>query len=185
MALPEHRIILIDYNSKVKLTEAMSEIMLKICDQLTSIDEEFDIIAHSLGGILATNIVDCGLFNIDKVVTISSPFGGSDAAAYLKFLYPFTQLFKEISPQSAFLRNTRALFENPGPMNSMADNGKFLPIVTRVGTGIIMHEENDNVVTTKSQQDLSRINFHVVNHNHFEVLMSPSVINKIEEFLWH
>lgn len=181
--LPEHKAILVEYDYKIKLKDALSSIIRTIASQLENPEDEIDIIAHSLGGILALNVVDSGCFNIGSVVTISTPYGGSMTAWFMSFLHPSTLFFKEISPYSKFLINTRRIARE-FPMVELIKTNKFLPIVTHVDTGILHRAENDNVVTVNSQTDIGFPNHHFVNYNHFEVLQSPKIANTISNFLW-
>ena len=66
-------------------------------------NEPFDIVSHSLGGIIAILLLRTRL-HIGKIVTISTPLGGSEAAASLRYMYPRYQLYKDIDPSSDIIK---------------------------------------------------------------------------------
>jgi len=138
-------------------------------------DKEFDIISHSLGGIIALLLLKTKL-NIRKVVTISTPFGGSEEASYLRYMYPAYQLFKDISPSSEMIRKA----------NNIELTVPVLSIVSTGGKSKVpfLKEENDTIVTVSSQTASNHREYYYVDLNHFEVLMSGEVANKIKSFLF-
>jgi pimeloyl-ACP methyl ester carboxylesterase len=138
-------------------------------------DKKFHIVSHSLGGIMALFLLKTKL-NIGKIVTISTPFGGSEAASYLQYLYPQYQLYKDISPNSEVIKKL--------------DNVKLripvLSIVTKGGDSKapFTTEENDTIVTVSSQTASNNLEYYYIDLNHFEVLMSDEVAKKIKSFLF-
>lgn len=184
-SLLPHRAIMIEYDYNIKLSDALKSINSMISEELMNNPTcEFDIISHSLGGLMAVNVASNKKFNVKKVVTISAPFGGSEAAWYLKFLYPFTPLFREIAPYSTFVTQTLYLLEK-GKMAKLNNDGCFLPIVTNTGKGIMLKAENDKIVTLASQVTMKNVKYYYVELNHFEVLQSPAIVRKIKSFLWN
>ena len=138
-------------------------------------DRRFHIVAHSLGGIIALLLLKKKL-NIGKVVTISTPFGGSEAASYLRYMYPAYQLFKDISPSSEMIKKA-------------GDIELTVPVLSIVSTGgesktPFLNGENDTIVTVSSQTASNHLEYYYVDLNHFEVLMSEEVANKIKSFLF-
>ena len=117
--------------------------------------EPFDIISHSLGGIIAILLLRTRL-NIGRMVTISTPLGGSEAAASLRYMYPRYQLYKDIDPSSDIIKK--------------ANNQK-------------LKEDNDTIVTVASQTVSENPEFFYSDLNHFEVLLSLEVADKIKIFL--
>lgn len=181
--LPKHKSILVNYDYNIKLKDALKDIIKTISSNLDSPNDEIQIIAHSLGGILALNLVDSDIFEVGKVVTISTPFGGSEAAVYMSLLHPFTSLYREISPNSGYLSATKKLVYK-GSVADMIATDRLLPIVTYVTEGILHKTENDNVVTTKSQFELDGPKYATLNYNHFEVLQAPEAIKMIKSFVF-
>ena len=137
-------------------------------------DQQFDIVSHSLGGIIAMMLLKTKL-NIAKIVTISTPLGGSEAAASLRFMYPTYQLYKDISPDSDIIKKAK----------NMKLTVPVLAIVTTGGNSYIpfMSEKNDTIVTVASQTAADNPEYYYADLNHFEVLMSGEVANKIKSFI--
>ncbi|MDJ0889041.1 MAG: hypothetical protein QNI89_17180 [Desulfobacterales bacterium] len=137
-------------------------------------DEPFDIISHSLGGIIAILLLRTRL-HIGRIVTLSTPLGGSEAAASLRYMYPRYQLYKDIAPSSDIIKK--------------ANNQKLkVPVLSVITTGgncsiPFMKEDNDSVVTVASQTVSDNPEFYYVDLNHFEVLLSEEVTDKIKLFL--
>lgn len=137
--------------------------------------KEFDIVSHSLGGIIALLLLRTKL-NVSKIVTISTPFGGSEAAAYLRYMFPSCQLYKDISPSSEKIKEAM-------------DIKLTVPVLAIVTTGgeskvPFMTDKNDTVVTVSSQTASENLEYYYVDLNHFEVLMSDEVANKVKSFLY-
>lgn len=137
-------------------------------------DQPFDIVSHSLGGIIAILLLRTRL-HIDRIVTISTPLGGSEAAASLRFMYPNYQLYKDINPSSDIIKKA----------NNIKLKVPVLSIITTGGNSTIpfMKEDNDTIVTVASQTVSDNPEFHYVDLNHFEVLLSVEVADKIKLFL--
>ena len=137
-------------------------------------NEPFDIISHSLGGIIAILLLKTRL-RIGRIVTISTPLGGSEAAATLRYMYPGYQLYKDIDPSSDIIKK--------------ANNQKLkVPVLSVITTGgnctiPFMKEDNDTIVTVASQTVSDNPEFYYVDLNHFEVLLSVEVADKIKLFL--
>lgn len=182
-SLPLHKAILIKYDYTIKLKESLVGIIDDIALQLETPTEEINIVAHSLGGILALNVIDSAQFNVNKCITISAPFGGIESAVYLSMLNPFNVFLKEIKPHAPFIAATRALTQN-GPVKDAILGERFLQIVSYSDAGgLMLTTENDTVVTTNSQVSLEGTRIKLANHNHFEVLQSPDVVGELKNFL--
>ncbi len=134
----------------------------------------FDIISHSLGGIIAILLLRTRL-HIGKIVTISTPLGGSEAAASLRYMYPRYQLYKDIEPRSDIIKKA----------NNQKLKVPVLSVITTGGNSTLpfMKEDNDTVVTVASQIVSDNPEFYYVDLNHFEVLLSVEVADKIKLFL--
>ena len=138
-------------------------------------DKEFAIIAHSLGGIIALLLLKKRL-KIRKIVTISTPLGGSEAASYLRYMFPSYQLYKDISPSSDLIKEALNIKLTVPVLSVVSTGGK-----TKIP---FLSEENDTVVTVSSQTASNHLEYYYVDLNHFEVLMSEEVANKIKSFLF-
>jgi pimeloyl-ACP methyl ester carboxylesterase len=136
--------------------------------------EQFDIVGHSLGGVLALAIAQRSKM-VRRVVTLSAPFGGSQVASIMRWFAPGS-ILQDIHPQSDLLRRVRQdvdLLE--------AD---VLAVVTYGGTNPLMTGENDGVITVESQMAICGIRMTQRPVNHFEVLLDLDTAHLIEEHLW-
>jgi len=113
---------------------------------------------------------------IGKIVTISTPFGGSEAATYLRYMYPTYQLYKEITPSSEMIREASNI-ELTVPVLSIVSTGGKSKVP-------FLNEENDTIVTVSSQTASNHLEYYYVDLNHFEVLISDEVAKKIKSFLF-
>ena len=128
------------------------------------------IIGHSLGGVIAAAIAQ--EVPVEKVISMSSPFGGSFAASLMRWFMP-SQLFRDISQQSPILASLRR--NKPKvPMLSIVTDSNLT----------IMGEKTDGVVTVLSQKALDGPHYITVPYNHFEVLMAPDVAERINQFVF-
>lgn len=136
------------------------------------------IVGHSLGGVLAA-IMAQEFFSIRSdidlrgILTFSSPFGGSESANYLKWLYPKYNLFKNISTSNGWVKKLKE-YSGPVPITSL---------VTSSGNNPLFPTSNDGVVTISSQRALKGAKYIELPSNHFEVLVNPNTIKYTKEFL--
>lgn len=144
----------------------------KMLKQLQGVDEMF-FIAHSLGGIhalhLAHELVDRTLGG----VTVSTPYGGSEAATLARFVLPFTQVLNDIHPLSSPVLQSKA-FNIVRPWTN---------IVSVNGGSPFMMRPNDGVVTQDSMRHRSDIALVDVESNHYEVLQSPETVTIIKQLI--
>lgn len=141
-------------------------------------DRQLFLVGHSLGGVLATALAQrIKMFELPVTVrgvfTMSSPFGGSESADYLKWLYPNYHLFRSISTQSRIIKDINAL-------------GAVVPtlaLVTTAGNNPLFSTANDGVVTVASQRSLKQTKYVEINSNHFEVLLSKESLDHLKIFL--
>jgi len=128
--------------------------------------EDLFFIGHSLGGIYSLSLAE--LFS-DRVLggtTISTPYGGSEVAPFLKYFVPFNRLLKEIGPTSP-------------PIVHAAEIELSVPwcnIVTTRGNSPWIATPNDGVVTVESQRKHLGFDYIDVAANHYEVLMDPETV---------
>lgn len=133
-------------------------------------DEPFDVIAHSMGGLLAVMLSQSGA-NVGRIISLSTPYGGSDAASYLRWLYPTNRIYQDITPGSLCdLRST--------PLRIPVD-----AFVTTGGSSPLLQGDNDGVVTVASQRALPGATYHECKLNHFEILLSSDVAEEIKIIL--
>jgi pimeloyl-ACP methyl ester carboxylesterase len=141
-------------------------------------NKQFYMVGHSLGGVLAAavsqKIKQFELpVSLRGVVSLASPFGGSESADYLRWMYPHYYLFRSISTQSRIITDVKAV-------------GAVVPtlsIVTTSGNNPLFPSANDGVVTVASQRALPKATYIEMPYNHFEILVSKETVDHIKLFL--
>lgn len=166
--LPEHEAIPIKYDTFQSIEDSYEYILGEIKKKKVS------IVAHSLGGILGALLAsrENGL-TVDKLITISSPFGGSTSALAARLLFPRLKVFKDLDPKSEITNEV-----------STAKIPDHLSIVSVSGSLPIMFDDNDSVVTLESQRAAQTPLKVDIEANHFEVVQHPQTISSIENFLF-
>jgi pimeloyl-ACP methyl ester carboxylesterase len=137
--------------------------------QLEGLDNLF-FIAHSLGGIHAMHLANELSDKVLGGVTLSTPYGGSEAARVIKYLMPFNQVLKDIHPLSAPIMEARR-FEIQHPWTNLVSIG---------GDSRLMLAANDGVVTQNSMRARDDINLIDVESNHFEIVLNPETVDLIK-----
>lgn len=168
--LPEHQRINFQYNC----IEPIENIVREFVDTLPE-EGEYSVIAHSLGGVVS--VAGSYLLKepiISKMAILSSPFGGSKIASYLKWMYPKYGLFDNVSVTNPLILTIK-------------ERGAIVPtlnIITNGGELPLIREKNDGVVSVASQMALKNCEKKIFSLNHFEVLLSYDVTKAIKEYLW-
>lgn len=170
--LPKHNVNHIEYEP----TNTISELLTQVSDALP-IDKPISIIGHSLGGVLAVLASQqkrSADFQIQQIVTLASPFGGSKAANILKWIHPEHRFLNDLSQYSDIIMN-------------LQNKGAIVPtlnIISTAGSLPIMREPNDGIVSVASQRALDRAEKYELPVNHFEILLSPESVRLTKEFIW-
>ena len=128
-------------------------------------------IAHSLGGIYSLHLANAMPTAVNGAVTLSTPYGGAEVADYAKFFLPFSRLMRDIGPSSWVMKQA----------NSIKIQHPWTNIVTVKGQSPFMNEPNDGVVTIASQRHHADMELVEVEYNHYEVVLSDSVITLIND----
>ena len=139
-------------------------------EKLKHLDNVF-FVAHSLGGIYSLHLANHYPDQVIGAVTISTPYGGSREADYARYFLPFSRLMRDIGPNSDPMKiASRIKVQHP-----------WTNVVTTRGKSPFILEPNDGVVTIQSMQhhsdDMELIE---VNYNHYEVVMSPLIVEIIK-----
>jgi hypothetical protein len=106
---------------------------------------------------------------------MASPIGGCEGADYLQWLFPHYHLFKNISTKNRVVNDIKAVGAVVPTLN----------FITTSGNNPIYPESNDGVVTVNSQRALRRAKKIEVPFNHFEVLLSDSVVSHIKTAIFN
>jgi pimeloyl-ACP methyl ester carboxylesterase len=134
-------------------------------------------VAHSLGGIYALHLANAIPDRVLGAVTMSTPYGGSEAAEFVKYILPFNQLIRDIQPKSAPILQAKT-YQIQHPWTN---------IVSVKGQSPLMVTPNDGVVTFDSMRARKDMRLVDVESNHYEITQSKRAIaivrQAIEEVL--
>ena len=161
--LPGNDIVL-EYNSRNGFDNNLSDMIKK----LESEDQMF-FVCHSLGGIYALHLADWYRDRVLGAVTLSTPYGGAEIADYAKYFYFFSQLLKDIGPRSAPMKQA----------DKINITWPWTNVVTVKGSAPWIIEPNDGVVTLASQRAIKDMELIEVDYNHYEVVLSPQIVEII------
>ena len=128
-------------------------------------------IAHSLGGIYALHLANGLRDRVLGAVTLSTPYGGSEAAEVVKYMMPFHRVMREIGPTSAPIVQA----------NLLSITHPWTNIVTLDGHSPLMTTANDGVVTRDSMRFRSDMQLIEVLSSHYEVVQSEAAVTVIRE----
>jgi pimeloyl-ACP methyl ester carboxylesterase len=167
--LPRHKATLIDYDSHRAVEESVDH----VATQLMGIKGRFTLVCHSLGGIIGKLIAQRHEASIDNIVTISTPFGGSDMANKLKWFFPSMHVFRDLSASSNILAEAKMALAVP-----------HTAFVSTTGHFPVISSPNDGVVTIDSQRDVEAQRFIDVSANHFEVLQDGSTVTHLKKIIF-
>jgi len=168
--LPSHNPLDIHYTVDTPLKENISIIDKKIKKYFQN--QKFSFISHSLGGLIALKLSNN--INNEKTITMSSPFGGSKIIEYFRWICPRYQMFEDIKPSSKIISELKQMyFSKP-----------IFSFVTTAGGNPLLGEPNDGTVTISSQMAINGLYYEKIPLNHFEILLSDRIINKIKKIIF-
>lgn len=170
--LPPHNIQYIEYGFK-SVEEEIVDNVVNILSNYS--DKTFSIVGHSMGGIIALLTQLRPNINIDKIVTIASPFNGCKIVSMLRRMYPqHADMFNKLKNDSDLIQQIQniELFK------------PVLSIVGNYGNFPTLKEPNDGVVTLESQKSLTGPKYIEIPANHFELLLHDDTVSAIKTFLW-
>lgn len=127
------------------------------------------IVGHSLGGIYALHLLEH--VEVAGVVSISTPYRGSSAADWAKFLVPSYQLFKDVG------RRSKPIMQG----HNIEISVPYTQIVSTTGSVPYLNGPNDGVVTVASMKHRAEMEHVEVDHTHYEVMCSDRVAEIIIE----
>jgi len=168
--LGSHKSVCPEYSIHTPLKDNISDIIYAV---KSSFNKPVTIISHSLGGIIAMELLRAEL-PIEKIVTMSSPFRGSVNADNLRWFFPSYQLLDDIRSNNTLIRNLRDIHIDIPMLSFVSTSG---------GTPMASKYDNDGVVSIRSQKHLSGPTYKEVPFNHFEILLSKDVATQIKSFI--
>ena len=136
-------------------------------------EKELFFICHSLGGIYALHLANIFKDSTMGAVTISTPYGGAEAADYAKYFLPFNRLLRDIGPNSKPILSA----------NNIKIQHPWTNIVTTRGNSPWIIQKNDGVVTFNSMTHKQDMEFIEIDSNHYEVVISPITVEVINRCL--
>lgn len=157
--LPNWDCTLVEYSSHNTFYSNLTNILEHVKDR-----GPLFVVGHSLGGIYGLHL----LKHCDVVggVSISTPFRGSSAADWAKYIIPSYQLFKDVG------RKSRPIIE----ANTISVTVPWVQIVSTTGGVPYLNGDNDGVVTVASMEHRkNEMNCIKVPHTHYEVMCSTTV----------
>lgn len=158
--LPGYQEILVEYDSALGFYRNIQNIKKSIAK------EKCYIIAHSLGGIYALHLSNYLQNHLTGCTTIGTPYGGSEIAVGLKYIFPAYKLFWDITPNSRPIRTGKNIKIN-SPWQQLITTGKGFPWLMR---------PNDGVVTIDSMTSRKDIQQHVLSTGHYETLLDDNTV---------
>ena len=133
-------------------------------------DKRVFIVGHSLGGLYALHLTDC--CDVAGVVSISTPYRGSSAADWGRFMLPRYALFNDVG------RRSRPIIDGDRINISIP----YTQIISTRGRVPYLHGDNDGVVTVESMRHRhSDMHCIEVPATHYEVLLSQTVADIISK----
>lgn len=161
--------VLINYDSKNGFKKNLEQMK-----NVLSLEEKMFFICHSLGGVYALHLAGELNDRVAGAVSLSTPYGGAEVAELVKYFMPYSQLMKDIEPNSWAMRHSR----------NAKITAPWTNIVTTRGDSPLFARPNDGVVTVASQRARAdSMELIDLDCNHYEVVLNDTVINIIKERL--
>jgi len=161
------------YLNYEKDTTAKDNLSAMKIELLKHVDDPVYVIAHSMGGLYATYLQE-EYSNIQGVVSLATPFNGSEIAMWGAMLNPNYQLFQDITTHSEFIRHSRKI-DITVP---------WLQVVTTVGDVPWISGRNDGIVTYSSMTCRDDVEYIELDRNHYEVVLSKRVVDIIKKRMY-
>lgn len=126
------------------------------------------IVGHSLGGLHAWHLAK--KLDVIAGISISTPFGGSKAADWFRYIMPNWQLVKDVGTRSKPVLDAIQI-EIDIPWTN---------IVTTVGNIPYIPQPNDCVISCESMKAVPGMEHTELAYNHYEVVLTSEVVNIID-----
>lgn len=152
--------------------------------QLTYRFDHMAVVAHSMGGLVARDLINRNVAQgeravVDELITISSPWGGHATAAAAASAPIAVPAWFDMAPNGAFLQTILA---SPLPADL-----PFYLLFTHKGNGLLRGANSDGTITLKSQlhpqaqQQATRL--YGFDEDHVSVLRAPQSVALINQLL--
>lgn len=160
--------LLIDYKSGNGFYFNLENIIKTINRHTTG---SINIISHSLGGIYGIHLTQ--YLNVNRGVSISTPFGGSSFADWAKYMIPHYQLFRDVGVKSMPITESQNI-KVTIPWKQIVSIGGKVPWL--IG-------ENDGIVTKKSMMARNDVEYSYLHYNHYEIMCAYETVEEIKQYL--
>lgn len=176
--LPNHNQLCVGYD----VSENIYDICDRIVQQATHFEgKPFSIVSHSYGCLIAALLLE-RLDNIENIVALSAPWGGSHTAKWLGRAFRSNTLFKNTTPNSEIITK----------INTIRSDKKIINVVTTGGANVLAglgnERDNDGMITVQSQLAVPKMFSNTVYEkfslSHSEVLLSFDVVSLITKLLF-
>ena len=146
---------------------------LRLMKEQVSQDNWF-IVSHSLGGIYAAHLSSFLGNRLKGVVSLSTPYGGSEISDVMLFVHPFTRLFRDTGTMSKPITEAQHIIK----CNTHPD---WTAIVTTSGRVPYLPGQNDGVVSVDSQVALCNyMDVIRLDCNHYEILQDAAAADIVQ-----
>jgi len=157
-------------------TSAPFERNLEDMKQNLSMFKDAVIVAHSMGGLYAAHLVHIvGQYGVKGVVSISTPFNGSEKASQLAILFPDYQMLHDIGSNAKPVKRSQEVLANIYV--------PWVQLVSVKGHVPLISKPNDGVVSIESQKYIKNMNCVELPYNHFEILLNEETVTVVNEFI--
>ena len=165
--LPDQKRIVIDYDSHQPLELSLAQVRRQLPKT-----GELSFVGHSLGGLIAVLLAHER--ELEKLIVISAPIGGSRAARIAKWVPGAPQIIGDLTPSSQYIvQASTTKLQVP-----------TLSICSMTGHLAAEKEPNDGIVTIASQKALPFGRKAEVKANHFEILMHDRTVELIRKHMF-
>jgi len=163
--------IFFEYDLKIVQSEEIVDALVKV---INSTPDDVTLVGHSYGGVLGVAAARKVTEKSIKLITLAAPFAG------IKLTLPIfnveSTFFKNISSKNEFMKNVKS--------NGLAC--RTISFITNKSSSEWLLGENDGVITRRSQcffQNDPMSELINIEANHFEILTSDQVVNKLIEVM--
>ena len=160
-----HREIMVNYDSKNGFDTNLAEMKAALGKH-----KNLFFVAHSLGGIYSLHLAEILKSRVVGAVTLSTPYAGCEAAEFLQYLYPESQLMRDIRPTSPPIMDS-LLMNVSVPWTAIVSTGGYKPVMVAANDGIVTQ------VSMCARVDMRHV---FVSNDHFDILLSKEVADMIQ-----